>query len=260
MRIRGYADGVPCWAELRTTDPAGAGEFYRELFGWQVDGDVFRLGGLAVAGLVSAPAPPLVSAPAPPSGWLTYLATDDLAALPVRVADGGGAVLYAPADAGTRGRAAVFADPGGAAFGAWQRGTFAGAQVGGEPNTVCWSELATRDEDAATVFYGKVFGWSAQDGEMAPGRAYREWIVGDRVVAGMIPLGPEVSAAIVPHWRTTVEVADIAGTVRQCRELGGRTAFGPIAVVVGRYAQLADPYGGFFGVVELIPELRGLPS
>ena len=54
------------------------------LFGWQVEDGVFRLGGLAVAGLRTGPVPP---------GWLTYVATDDVAELGKRVADGGGTVV-----------------------------------------------------------------------------------------------------------------------------------------------------------------------
>ena len=43
MRVRGYAEGVPCWAELESSDPGGAAAFYRELFGWRYDPDgVFR--------------------------------------------------------------------------------------------------------------------------------------------------------------------------------------------------------------------------
>jgi len=252
VRIRGYADGTPCLARLRTADPDKAARFYGDLFGWHRDGDVFRLGTAVVAGLVPEPDP----VPA----WLTYLATDDLDGLSGRVADAGGAVVYPPAPVGGRGRTALFRDPVGAEFGAWQRGTCAGAQIGGEAHTVCWSELVTADEPGATLFYGKVFGWSTQPGELAPDREYREWLLHERVVAGLIPLARPATAPTVAYWRTTVEVLDLADTVQRCLDLAGQVALAPLELLVGRYTRLVDAQGAGFGVIELIPELRGLPT
>src|SRR6266516_2470621 len=148
VRVRGYAEGMPCCAELITTDPTGAAEFYRDLFGWRYEPDegVFRLDGQAVAGLATGPAP---------AAWLTYFATADLDALAGLATDAGGQVRHRSTRPG-RGRAAVFTDPGGATFGAWQRSAFAGAQLGSEPGTVCWSELAVHDADGSTAFYGKL--------------------------------------------------------------------------------------------------------
>src|SRR5436190_15333331 len=99
MRVRGYAYGVPCWAELASADPSAAVEFYHALFGWRYDPgeSVFQLGGSAVAGLVANPSEP--------AGWLTYLASDDLAGLFDLVVDSGGAVLAPPMEVAGRGRA-----------------------------------------------------------------------------------------------------------------------------------------------------------
>ena len=80
------------------------------------------------------------------------------------------------------------------------------------------------------------------------------------MVAGIIPLSPRVPAEVPAHWRTTLEVATLDWTVERCRDLGGRIGFGPLDVVVGRYAQLVDVQGAAFGVIELIPELRGLEN
>ena len=75
MRVRGYAQGMPCWAELVTSDPSAVAEFYRDLLGWRYDpaDQVFRLRGAAVAGLVPSRGQP--------AGWVTYIACDDLAEL-----------------------------------------------------------------------------------------------------------------------------------------------------------------------------------
>jgi len=246
VRIRGYAEGTPCWAELCTPDPDVAADFYQGLFGWRRDGDVFRRDGLAVAGLREG-------APA----WLTYLSTGDLAGLARQVVDSGGTVVAPPAGFGDRGRGALFTDACGAVFGAWQRGTLAGAQIAAEPDTVCWSDLAG-EEKVAAAFYGTVFGWTVQPGALTPERDYRDLAAHGRVVAGLIPLPPERAGEA--SWWTTIEVSDRAGTVRRCLELGGRVTMGSVDVSVGGYARLADPLGAAFGVIELIPHLRGWSS
>ncbi|OLB65240.1 MAG: hypothetical protein AUI10_07725 [Actinobacteria bacterium 13_2_20CM_2_72_6] len=246
--MRGYAEGTPCWAELCAPDPDVAAAFYQGLFGWQVEDGAFRLGGLAVAGLRTGPVPP---------GWLTYVATDDVAELGKRVADGGGTVVDPPAELGDLGRRALFRDAAGAVFGGWQRRTLAGAQVAAEPDTVCWSDLAA-DERAAVAFYGKLFGWTVQPGALAPEREYRDLAVHGRVVAGLIPLPPERAGAA--QWWTTIEVSDRTATVQRCLDLGGRVTLGSVNVPVGGYSRLADPLGASLGVIELIPHLRGWSS
>ena len=246
MRIRGYAEGTPCWAELCTADPDVAADFYQKLFGWRRDGDVFRRDGLAVAGLRGGS-----------QGWLTYLATDDLAGLAREVTESGGTVVAPPAEFADRGRGAMFTDACGAVFGAWQRGTFAGAQIAAEPDTVCWSDVAG-EEKVAAAFYGKVFGWTVQPAALAPEREYRDLAVHGRVVAGLVPLPPERAGEA--SWWTTIEVSDRAATVQRCLELGGMVTMGSVNVAVGGYARLADPLGAGFGVIELIPHLRGWSS
>lgn len=254
MRVRGYASATPCWAELASDDPATSIGFYRNLFGWratttEAGSTVFTLRDLAVAGLVPA------AAAEQPSTWFTYVATEDISVTAASVVDGGGRVLRPPTEVGHQGRAALFADREGAVFAGWQRGTFAGAQVTNEPSAVCWSEVATRDTTAASAFYHRAFGWTAQAAEVA-GNPYHEWLVGTRVVAGMTPLGEEYPAEVPAHWRTLIEVDDCAATVARCTDLGGQVVAGPLDVGVGHYAQIIDPRGAALGIVALIPSLR----
>ena len=58
------------------------------------------------------------------------------------------------------GSMAIFADPTGAAFSAWQAGEHIGARVCNEPDTFSWNELVSRDVEAAKPFYSSVFGWT----------------------------------------------------------------------------------------------------
>jgi predicted enzyme related to lactoylglutathione lyase len=255
VRIRGYAPATPCWAELTSSDPAASTEFYCGLFGWrtmttEIGSTVFTLRELVCAGL----APAVVADQ--PSAWMTYISTEDIVATAEQVAMAGGSVLQPPTEVGGRGTVAMFADPEGAVFGVWQRGTFSGAQVANEAGAVCWSDVATRDTAGASSFYGKVFNWVDQDGSVPTGFDYREWSVNNRVVAGLTIMGPQFPAEAPAHWRTTVEVDDCAAVATRCAELGGQVVAGPLDVNVGSYAHLIDPLGGSLGVIELIPELR----
>jgi len=228
------------------------------LFGWaanptEIGSTVFTLGDAAAAGMVAT------ATPDQPSGWLTYISTEDIDATAAAVTAGGGTLLRPPTAVGDRGQMAVFADPEGAVFAVWQRGSFRGAQIASEPDAVCWSDIATRDTAAAVAFYGKVFGWTDQPGSVPSEVEYFEWSVNKRVVAGMFEMDERYPAAVPAHWRTTFEVDDCAGTVRRCTELGGQVALEPTDVGAGTYAQLLDPFGAAFGVIELIPELRLAP-
>jgi hypothetical protein len=229
-------------------DAAEAASFYGGLFGWECN-DVFTLDGRAVAGLRPG-------APGRPAGWLTHLSVQDIDASTASIAAAGGTVLLPPTDIGARGRTAMCADSQGAIFALWQRGSFGGAELINEPATMCWSEVMARDPEAASSFYGEAFGWQDRPGEIAEGMPYTEWMSAGRVVAGMVVMDERFPAQVPAHWRTTFEVADCTEITKRCTELGGQVVLGPIDVVVGMYAQIVDPQGGSFGVIELIESLR----
>jgi hypothetical protein len=239
---------------LGTGDPERSAGFYRDLFGWQtrLTGPgltEFTLRDLVVAGMAPADTDPLA--------WLVHISTEDMASTVAAVVAAGGSVRSGPADVGSRGRVAVFTDPEGAAFAAWQRGTFAGAQITSEPDTISWSEVAMRDPAGAAEFYGKVFGWAERRGGLITRFDYRDWETAGRVVAGMIPMTDDLYPAHVPgHWRISIEVIDCAAAASRCADLGGRVIAGPMAVGIGDYAYLRDPSGAGFGVIELLPHLR----
>lgn len=244
VRIRGYPPATPCWAELATSDHAGAVAFYGELLDWQADGaGRFLLRGFPVAGLG-------VPRPGHDTGWLMHLSTDDLDASLDRVIVAGGLLHTPPGVVGPAdrpdGRTATIADPGGAAFALWERGLFRGAQIAGEPGAVCWSELRTGDATGAAVFYGQAFEWLLRGGPRA-GTGRGVWLcAGHDSVAGLAPADPEADAA---HWLTVFQVTDCAGTVESCLRLGGAVRVGPSCSGVGEYAELVDPDGAVFAVL-----------
>jgi len=83
-----------------------------------------------------------------------------------------------------------------------------------------------------------------------PGPAYWLFRHGDRHVAGLMAITPEMGN-IEPHWATYFTVTDIEAVVRQAVQLGGRPIV-PImdALGVGRFAGLRSPQGVVFRVFE----------
>jgi predicted enzyme related to lactoylglutathione lyase len=241
MRIRGYASGAPCWAEI-----TGADRFYGALFGWTRGSDGnWRLRGLPVAG----------SGAGRPPGWLMHVSVTDIDASAAAVAAAGGQVLGEPHDVGTRGRTALCADPAGARFGLWQRGDFAGAQVFNEPGAACWYELASPDLAGATAFYGAVFGWQAWPDEAVPGGF--EWRNGEDAVCGLVPAdGLGDAGSTLAGWQVHLMISDYAATAERVAALGGRSLGPPTDTPMCRQARFADPAGGTFVVAELAAEVR----
>ncbi|GAA1763569.1 VOC family protein [Luedemannella helvata] len=253
MRVRGYPAAALCWVDLFCPDPASVTDFYGELLGWTATGGPgagrldFRLGDLVAAGATASDGGP--------AAWVVFVSTDDIEATAAAVASAGGRVVSPPAEVGTRGRAAICADPQGAVFGLWQRTTFPGTQVHREPGAPSWGELWTRDTAGATAFYKEVFGWSVRAGELAASVDYGEFYTAGRTVGGLVAITDDMPAALPPRWGITVEVADCAAAARRCGELGGAVAFRPMFLGVGTAAFLVDPQGALFGVFEPIPEL-----
>jgi uncharacterized protein len=152
---------------------------------------------------------------------------------------------------------AVFTDPVGAVFSVWQAGTHPGAELVNEPGTWSWSELLTTDLEASKAFYGEVFGWTANTQGAGPMGEYTEWQVGGRSVGGMMQKPPMLPAEVPPFWAVYFAVADTDAAVARIAELGGSVMMPPMDIEPGRFATVADPFGGVFSVIALKPELAG---
>ena len=162
-----YLSGVPCWLDIMQPDPEAAKEFYGGLFGWEFENAapegspepyyIARLSGLTVAAIGGPP-----SAGALPM-WNTYTAVESADRAVTRVREAGGTVISEPMDVPGAGRMAVCADTEGAVFSVWEADAFIGAQVVNEPGTWNFSELHTRDPQAAARFYRSVFDWDVLD-------------------------------------------------------------------------------------------------
>ena len=164
-----YIPGVPCWIDTTQPDPEAAVAFYSGLFGWEFEdvmppdspGRYFiaRIRGGDVAAVASQP-----EGGAQPATWNTYVWVEDADETAAKVRAAGGTVLMEPDEVGPdSGRMAMFADPAGAAFCAWQPKAHRGAAVVNEHGALNFNDLDTRDREGAAAFYGAVFGWEILD-------------------------------------------------------------------------------------------------
>jgi predicted enzyme related to lactoylglutathione lyase len=113
--------GTLCWADLNTPDQAGAGQFYSDLFGWQImkededpahnywhikNGEEF-IGGIP---------PASHHQPGVPAHWLAYFTVSDCDSTAAEAKKLGAKLYMPPTDFEDIGRISVIADPQGATF------------------------------------------------------------------------------------------------------------------------------------------------
>lgn len=254
-----YRHGVPSWADVAVSDTAGGAEFYSSLFGWEAEDQgaeaggyhMFRIDGAAVAGLG-----PKQTDEAMPL-WSAYISVDDLDATLTAAEATGAAVVMPRMDVLTSGSMAIVADPTGAIVSFWQPGDHIGAERVNEPNTLSWHELTTRDPQAAMDFYGTVLGWTFQpipgdqgseSGGGPPG--YQMVMVGERVVAGIMPMEGDDWGELPSHWMIYVAVDDTDEVADRIGELGGAVSVPPFDIAVGRIAVCNDPDGNAFSIIS----------
>ena len=281
-----YIPGVPCWVDTNQPDPEAAVAFYGGLFGWEFEdqmpsdapGNYFmaRLHGLDVAAIGSHPN----EAPGSPV-WNTYIAVDNADEAATKITNAGGSTLAEPFDIFDAGRMGIFADPFGAVFSVWQAKQHIGAQLVNEAGTWNFSDLNTSDVEAATAFYGAVFGWVAGELEgggaeftflRLPGygdfleRSVQPGLRAGQEEAGAPPEFADVVAGLVkmtsdrfpddvpPHWSVTFAVDDADAIAARAEELGGALVAPPMDAGPTRITVVRDPQGAVFTASRFYPE------
>ncbi len=247
-----YLPGVPCWIDLRQPDPEAARAFYGDLFGWSFSDETYAiatLDGHAVGAI----------APGDGKAWNLYVSVEQIEAAADRIEAAGGKRLGDTEDIEVAGRLAAFADNAGATFLLWEPGAFAGAQLVNAPGAWNFNNLETADADAATAFYGDVFGWELSTVDFAPASFWRRPGYGDflakddpelRERMQAVPGGfADAVAWLSPgngqaHWTTTIGVADCDASVARARELGATVLVEPYEAPYIRAAVIRDPQGG----------------
>ena len=125
------------------------------------------------------------------------------------------------------------------------------------PNQFVWYELLTHDPQAATTFYGQVFGWSAKPHPGSPPEhPYLILSVGDRGVGGVMDIAAsDCGEDQKPHWLGYIAVDDVDATVARITEAGGAVHKPPADIPgVGRFAGVADPSGAAFMLITPMGE------
>lgn len=245
----GYAEGIPSWVDLVTTDVEGARSFYGALFGWEYRGEDVGSDPYTMAyrnGQVAAGLGPLQGEASP--FWTSYFAVDDADRTAHAIEEHGGHLLSGPGDVADAGRMAMATDPAGAVFGIWQAGRHFGAAIVNEHGGLNWNELITDDIDAVAPFYQSVFGY-----EVEPEDGYRMFRVEGREVAGG---GNKPRPDIPNHWNVYFAVADMPAAIAATESGGGAIVIEPReAEGVGVIARISDPQGAAFNIIELAVEI-----
>lgn len=246
-----HPPGTPSWVALSSPDLDASVVFYGGLFGWEAivpkglsreSGYVhFVAGGRRVAGLTA------LGGDAPPM-WTTYVTVADADAREAAARLAGAEILLQPRDVLGEGRVAVIFDPSGAVLALWEPGDHKGAQLVDEPGTLAWTELATRDPEACTAFYGTLFGWTAEDASSGHTATFA---LDGRPVAGLVRMTDAWPAEIPAHWMPYFAVEDADAAADHARALGGAVAIAPFGTPRGRIAVIADPHGAVFSVITL---------
>lgn len=251
------APSAPCWADLATTDPAGAHRFYGELFGWQAEelpgGGGYRMflsdggnvGGVGRAGKRAERAP----------AWQPYFQVTGADEAVKRVEDVAGTVLRGPRTVTGKGRMAQCADPTGAVFGLWEPHGHPGFASVNAPGSFAWFELATVDLDLPRTFYSAVLDWQWTTGRYSGGQ-YTQWNVGGKVFGGMMRMTDAFPPGVAPHWLVYVSVTDCDAAAARAARLGGNVLLPPTTIDPGRFCVLADPQGAVFAVIALSAEMH----
>ncbi len=116
------------------------------------------------------------------------------------------------------------------------------------PGEFCWNELVSGDVEASKKFYQETFGWTADTVTMAPGFEYTMFKLGEKTVAGMIGIRPEMGP-IQPHWVSYVNSVDLEGDTEKARAAGGKILREPFQVPSGgSLAIVQDPQGAVFAL------------
>jgi predicted enzyme related to lactoylglutathione lyase len=255
-------------------DVDAATTFYGALFGWTFEEAMppGAPGRYVIARLDGRDAAGIASAGEEPPAWNTYVTVDDADAAVQKLAALGATVRSAPADAGEGGRSATLTDPEGAAFRVWQPRRRLGVQVANQPGAWNFSDLHTRNRDAAIDFYPQAFGWQFEDVGFAT--LIRQPGYGDHLEAtidpeirtrqaGVAPPGFEDAIAWLAssaegepaHWHVTFTVVDRDQTAAAAQRLGAEV-LGQDDSAWTKTALIRDPQGAVFTASQFTPPAR----
>jgi uncharacterized protein len=110
-----------------------------------------------------------------------------------------------------------------------------------------WYEYMGDELRAAVDFYRHLLGWTAEDAGV-PDFEYQVVSAGGTPVGGMMTIPPDAKAmGAKPSWMGYIWVEDVDAALPKLMAAGGKVFKAPSDIPgVGRFAVVADPYGGAF--------------
>ena len=266
--VTSHAIGAPSWAELSTTDEAGALAFYGALFGWEDEANEMgpdsyyhmqKVKGLYACSIYQQGEEER-SQNVPPH-WNIYFTVENVDNTMTAVTQNGGQVVFGPMDVFEAGRMAMCQDPQGAFFAIWQPKMHIGATIKHETGAMFWHELLTTDQSAALDFYISALGM--ERGPVMESSQYAMLNAGGTESAGVMQITPEMGQ-FPPHWTVYFGVDNVDAAVEKAQSLGATVYVPGMDIVpfegqppIGRFAALGDPQGAAFSVFQDFPPSQG---
>lgn len=258
MEVTKHQPGMFSWADLPTLDLNKALDFYTGLLKLDANPTEIAPGmtyaALSKAGKNCCAVYTMDEASMQERGgpwWVSYFTVDDANAAAERVKALGGSVWFEPFDVFEEGRMAVVADSTGATFALWQPKRGIGAELFGEPGALAWNELYTHDVEAATSFYGGLFGWKANAAATPDGGEYTVFDLEGQPASGMMAIREEWGE-MPANWSIYLAVEDLEEALKLVDAKGGRIINQPMRIEgVGTFSFIQDPMGAYLSVMEL---------
>lgn len=246
-----FRDGMPCWIDLASSDPAQSARFYSGLFGWDVEDlgpdyghyTKFLRKGKAVAGLIANS-----NESGSPDGWITYFAAGNVRDLTEKAALAGAEILIKPFEVSDQGSVAHLADPSGATFGLWQGKKLPGFGLHGEPGAAVWHELMTRQYRLCVDFYPRVLGWEPQVESDTEDFRYTTGLVEGDQQAGIMDAANLLREGAPSAWGVYFGVENTDAVAARIPEAGGTVTSEPQDSPYGRVCSATDPSGVAFWI------------
>jgi predicted enzyme related to lactoylglutathione lyase len=245
--------GAPIWIELYSRDPEGSARFYSGLFGWTTESSPDEQGryiSCSLKGSVLAGINPADVGSGSPEGWLVYLASPDAPATTAAAETHGGEVLVEPVEIGNLGTMALVADPGDALVGVWQPREHRGTEIVDEVGAPVWHEVEAKRYESSLAFYRNAFLWETRTESDTPEFRYSVQMFEGRPFAGILDADDVPPLDGPARWRVYFQVADVDASCAAVLRLGGAVLTGPEDTPYGRMAEVADPSGAVFNVME----------
>jgi hypothetical protein len=254
-----HIPGKLVWADLFTSQPDQAIQFYTSLFGWTSQNidqkgrsyTVFSNNGTPVAGLVRRSNS---AKGASPSRWIGYLSVQNIRSTVDAVKANGGKVHAPVRKFPDRGTQAIISDNEGNPIGLLESSSGDPADVDTTQGSWNWFEIYVSNPPDAATFYRTALGYDVSPETHSDRKSDFILASNGNNRGGIAPIPAEASGA-TSSWLGVIRVNDIDAAVNKTSSLGGEVLVNPKDAEFGsRFAIIADPTGGTIGLVQYVED------